>query len=71
MPETHFLLNDQSGRGFAVTLSAAEIRERWDLAYKNNPDNLWEDCFGVWLGSASVGDTFTHREANVTFTRTQ
>lgn len=70
MTEKHFLLKDHSGRGLSVTLSASDIHEQWELDFKNDPADAWEDSLGDWLESANVGDTFSHDEANVTFTRT-
>lgn len=70
MFEKRFLVKDLSGRGITVTLPLSDIRESWDLEYKNSPNDDCEDSLGNWLETAEVGDTFANEEENVTFTRT-
>ncbi len=70
MADKRFLVKDTSGRGIAVTLPISDVRERWDMDFKNDPDSEWDDSLGDWLESADVGDTFLNEEDNVAFTRT-
>lgn len=70
MADRRFLVKDNSGRGVAVTLPLSDIQERWDMGFKNDPDDEWEDSLGDWLESSEVGDTFTNLEDHVSFTRT-
>ncbi len=67
--EPRFMVKDQSGRGFSVTLPLSDIRQRWDMEYRDDPANELESMFGDWLDTAEVGDTFTNHDDNVTFTR--
>lgn len=71
MQEKRFLIKDQSGRGFAVTLPMADVLSRWDGAYSNDPEDSNETSFGDWMQVAEVGDTYDNVDENVTFTRTE
>ncbi len=68
-PEKRFLVQDQSGRGIAVTLLFSEVRERFDLSFSNDLEDEFEETLGEWLEHAEVGDTFTNHEDMLTFTR--
>jgi hypothetical protein len=46
-----------------------DIKERWDMGYKNDPEDEWQDPLGDWLEAADVGETFRNQEDSVTFTR--
>lgn len=78
LDETHPLLSfefipidDQSGRGIAVTLPLSEVRERFDLSFSNDLENELEETLGDWLELADVGDTFANEEDHFTFTRVE
>ena len=71
MTEKMFLVRDEGGRGVAVTLPLAEVLERWDAHYSNDPEDEFEATLGEWLEHAEVGDAYLHRDDNVSFTRTE
>lgn len=68
MNTKRFLVTDTSGRGVSVTLTIDEVREQWDVDYR-------EDCesddvtLGEFLDIADVGDVFRNTDDNATFTR--
>jgi hypothetical protein len=71
MLERRFLIKDQTGRGFAVTLPLSVVLERWDGAYSNDPDDPNEQSLEEWLNLSEIGETFTNLDENVTFIRTE
>ena len=65
MQERRFLINDQSGRGIAVTLPLRDVIDRWDSCHKNDPEDPSETALGEWLEVAEIGDTFDNLDENL------
>jgi len=68
--EKQFMIRDNSGRGIVSTLPISHIRETWDLAFKDNPDDEYEMSLGEWLEDAEIGDEFDHEDEACTIIRT-
>jgi hypothetical protein len=67
-----FLVRDESGRGFAATLTMDDILASWspeDIDYRPDPDDDFCESFREWMADSSAGDEYRHDELNVTVIR--